>query len=74
MGELSTVGALYENVMTDPEYTVDVRVKSRMADPKTVNEVAGFGTPSTLISKLDSVGGFAASTLHAQIQVIFPLL
>jgi len=45
-----------------------------MADPKTVNEVTGFETPSTWTSKLDSSGGFVELTEQAQIQLIFPLI
>jgi hypothetical protein len=45
-----------------------------MADPKIVNAVAGLETPSTWTSKLDSAGGFVASTLQAQIQEIFSLM
>jgi hypothetical protein len=45
-----------------------------MADPKTVNEVTGFATPSTFTSKLESAGGLVASTLQAQIQEIFSLM
>jgi hypothetical protein len=64
--ELSTAGALYANVITEPLYTGDVRVKSMMADPKTLKEVTGFGTPSTRTSKLESAGGLAELTEQAQ--------
>ena len=67
-------GALYEKVITEPAYTGDVRVRSRMADPNVVNAVAGFETPSTFTSKLESVGGLVASTLQAQIHEILPLI
>ena len=45
-----------------------------MADPKTVNEVTGFETPSTRTSKLESSGGLVALTEQAQIQLIFPMM
>ena len=45
-----------------------------MADPNTVNAVAGFETPSTFTSKLDSAGGLVASTLQAQLHVIFSMM
>ena len=62
------------NVITEPLYTGDVRVRSIMADPRIVNAVAGFETPSTFTSKLDSAGGLVASTLQAQIQEIVSLM
>ena len=71
---LSTAGALYEKVMTEPLYTGELRVTSRMADPKTVNVATGFETPSTRTSKLESAGGLVASTLQAQIQEILSLM
>ena len=71
---LSVAGALYANVISEPLYTGDVRVTSKMADPKTVNEVTGFETPSTRTSKLESSGGLVALTEQAQIQLIFPLM
>jgi hypothetical protein len=37
-----------------------------MADPKTLKEVTGFGTPSTRTSKLESAGGLAELTEQAQ--------
>lgn len=71
---LSVAGALYVNVMSEPAYTGDARVTSKMADPKTVNEVTGFETPSTRTSKLDSSGGFVELTEQAQIHLIFALI
>jgi hypothetical protein len=65
---------LYEKVMTDPLYTGEVSLTSIMADPKTVNEVTGFGTSSTRTSKLDRAGGLVASTLQAQIHEISSLM
>ena len=71
---LSIAGAVYVRVITEPLYTVDVRVRSIMAAPKTLNAVAGFETPSTRTSKLDSAGGLVASTVQAHSHEIFPLL
>lgn len=71
---LSVGGALYANVITEPLYTGFVRVRSIMAPPKAVNAVAGFGTPSTVTSKLERAGVFTESTLQAQIQEIVPLI
>jgi hypothetical protein len=71
---LSTPGALYENVITEPLYTGFVRVSSMMADPRTVNAVAGFETPSTCTSKLESAGGLAELTEQAQDQLILSMM
>ena len=71
---LSVAGALYAKVITEPLYTVVVRVRSMTADPKTLNAVTGFGTPSTFTSKLDSAGGLVESTVQAQDHVIFSMM
>ena len=69
---LSIAGALYVRVMTEPVYTVEVRVRSIMAAPNILRAVAGFETPSTFTSKLDSAGGLVESTVQAQIQEMSP--
>ena len=71
---LSVAGALYAKVITEPLYTVVVRVRSMTADPNTLNAVTGFGTPSTFTSKLDSAGGLVELTLQAQDHVIFSMM
>jgi hypothetical protein len=67
-------GALYDNVITEPEYTVDVRVRSTIVSPITSNAVTGFETPSTCTSKLVSAGGFVESVLSPMTIEILPLM